>query len=157
MEDQTINPEDVGNAEDILGLNDAPEAPVVEPTETVEKEAPVAVKIKEHGIQNTKELIQMGAATAKIIKQAKENDGAYSAMDLPLLINLFPTMGPALDDIASVPAELKDLDADELKELLQFGAAHIGEAYSDSPALIAKVEAVLGVGLAIAKAVKAFG
>ena len=142
----------------LAGESEAPaEMPVAEEkVEEAPAEMPVAVSSKKVGIQNTKELIQLGAAAAKVVREAKQNDGMYSVNDLPLLMQMFPVMGPALDDVSEVPKELKDIDAEELKELLSFGAAHIGGAYSDSPELLEKVEAALSVGLALANAVKVF-
>ena len=137
-------------------VDEAPSNPELSEEQNKLAEKPLNAVAQEKGIKNLKELIQLGAAAAKVVREAKRNDGKYSATDLPLLMNLFPVMGPAMEDVSEVPAELKDLSMDELKVLLSFGAAHIGEAYSEDEELVEKVEAVLGVGLALVKAVKVF-
>ena len=70
-----------------------------------------------YDIKNSKEVILLAFGLAKTIKEAKENDGKIDFMDASLLMALFPKFGPAFEDIALVPAELKDLSVEESEEL----------------------------------------
>jgi hypothetical protein len=69
------------------------------------------------GIQETKELLKLvigaGNAASKIAA-----DGKVDVADLPYLMALFPLVGPGLEKIDQVPAELKDLDSAEGAELI---------------------------------------
>lgn len=75
--------------------------------------------------KNTKECLKLVFALAKALKEAKSNDGKISVQDLTLAIGVFPHVGPALEEIEKVPAELKDCDAAEATDLLKFSAAHL--------------------------------
>lgn len=101
-----------------------------------------------HGVKETKDVLALVFALAKVLKAAKENDGVINAADLVLLVNAFPAMGPAFDGIELVVEELKDLDLEESRELLVYAAAHLGEAF-DSPELLAKVEKGVAAALAL--------
>ena len=105
------------------------------------------------GTKETKEALQLAFAIAKIVKEAKANDGIFSANDLMLLTALFPSIGPAVDGLGKIPSELKDLDSEETKDLLKFTAAHLGGMFA-SEEMVAKVEAGLELALAINKMIK---
>lgn len=76
------------------------------------------------GVQNVVEIIQFGAAVAKAIKEAKENDGKIDFKDVGLLFPVAPLVVPMIDGIGQVPKELGDLDDAELAVLL----AEVGKA-----------------------------
>lgn len=120
----------------------------------VEEAVVEAPKEKKKGNKETKDVLALGFAFAKSYKAAKA-DGQINSMDLPLLISAFPALGPALEGASEVPAELKDLDLSEVKDLLSFSAAHLSES-ADSEALKRKVEKSLNLGLAIVDLLKEF-
>lgn len=111
-------------------------------------------KEKKKGNKETKDVLALGFAFAKAYKAAKA-DGQVNSMDLPLLVSAFPALGPALEGIDQVPAELKDLDLEEVGDILAFSAAHLSES-ADSESLKRKVEKSLKLGLAVLDLVKEF-
>jgi len=115
----------------------------------------VVVEKPQLGTKETEEAMKLGFAVAKVLKQAKANDGKISSNDLMLLTNLFPHFGPAFEGIDQVPAELKDLDEAEVKRLLTVASAHLGEVL-DKEELVRKVEKALKVALAIVDLVGEF-
>lgn len=108
-----------------------------------------------HGIKNTKEMLKLGADMANVLKQAKENDGKVDLKDLPLVIGLAGSFGPALDDANLVVPELKDLQGDEGKELLEYLGKELDGTFTDKE-LLKKISAALAWGVATAELVKAF-
>jgi hypothetical protein len=117
-----------------------------------EKEAKEAAVL---GTKDTEEAMKLGFAVAKVVKQAKENDGKFSSADLMLLTQLFPHFGPAFEGLDKIPAELKDLDEAEVKHLLNVAAAHLGGVLGKEE-LVRKVEKALKVALAIVDLVGEF-
>jgi len=141
-----VVPEDSAASED---SSDAQSEPSFE--EKVENaEAKNEVK---KGTKNTEEVLALVFGLGKVLKQAKKNDGKFSSADLVLLTQLFPHFGPAFDEVGEVPAELKDLDTEEVKRLLTVSAAHLGDAV-DSEELMEKVEKGLAAALALLAFVK---
>lgn len=108
-----------------------------------------------HGIKNTKEMLKLAIAIAVILKQAKENDGKININDLPLLIRLSGSFGPALDDAKLIIPELKDLDSDEAKELIAYFGQELDGKYTDKE-VVRKINASIAWGLATAELVAAF-
>lgn len=104
------------------------------------------------GIENVKELMKLGFEGAKVVKLAKA-DGEIGVEDAALLMALVPHLGPAFTDIDQVVPELKDMDAAERQELLQFAAAELGEVLEEEK-LVERVEAALRVGIAVNDLVK---
>jgi hypothetical protein len=80
----------------------------------------------ELGIKNSKEVLRFAFALGNAVKQAKANDGKIDIMDLPLLMQVIPLMGPAFEDINQVPKELKDLSVEEGKELQDMIVSEFG-------------------------------
>ena len=117
------------------------------------EEKQAAKEEKESVKEDTEEVLKLVFALAKVVKQAKSNDGQFAANDLVLLTQLFPHVGPAFDELGDVPKELKDLDAEEAKRLLVVSAAHLGDAV-DSKELAEKVEKGLAAALALLDFVK---
>lgn len=102
-------------------------------------------------IKETKELLVFLFTLGKVAKEAKENDGKFSYLDTVLLMKLLPQVGPALEGIDQVPAEMKDLDSMEVGELTALiGAEIVGVTTKEK--LIAQITA----GLELAKALHAF-
>lgn len=134
----------------------------VKPTE-VEKKAlsaqaeaskkAAAIAKASFGVKETKEMLQLAFGMAKIVREAKANDGMFSSADLVLLTQLFPLFTPALDGASLIVKELKDLDQDEINDLLKFTASNLGGVF-DSKEMVAKVEAGLELALAISKMVR---
>ena len=78
-------------------------------------------------IKNSKEVLIFAFSLGMTIKEAKKNDGKIDMLDMPLLMSVIPTIGPAFEDISIVPKELKDLsiaEAQELQDIIieKFGA-----------------------------------
>jgi len=106
------------------------------------------------GIKEVKDALAMVFAFGKIFKQAKENDGVINAADLSLMVGAIPSMGPAFEGIDKIPAELKDLDMEEVKELLIYSSAHLG-GHFESEELKEKVEKGLAAVVAMLEFYKA--
>lgn len=70
------------------------------------------------GIEQSKKLLSELAAAAKEIELVLE-DGKVSLLDLRHAPALFADVKAAVDALSGVKEELKDLDKDELQELLQ--------------------------------------
>lgn len=105
------------------------------------------------GIKNTKELMIFGMQLGLAGKMAMA-DGKLSVADLGLVAKVFPHIGPAVDDIGDVPAELKDIDADEAQELLMEAARQIPNV-TDSKRLGLIVIKSIKVALSVGELVKA--
>lgn len=137
---------------------------VVEESAVEEKEVKSAVETQEAkeakeaavlGTKETEEAMKLGFAVAKVIKEAKENDGKISSNDLILLTQLFPHFGPAFEGMDKIGAEIKDLDDAEIKHLLTVAASHLGGVL-EKEELVRKIEKSLKVALAIVDLVGEF-
>lgn len=78
------------------------------------------------GIKETKEVCDLVVDIAKVILEAKKNDGKFSIEDIGLLLKLIPSLSPAFADMNKIPAELKDLSAEEGIELISHVATRLG-------------------------------
>lgn len=98
-------------------------------------------------------LVDLALTGVDVAKKALA-DGHVGLEDLGLLIALVPAVGPAIDGIGEVPAELKDLSADEAQAL----AAHVmAKLVVEDAKARAIVEASLGMvaaSLKLAAAIK---
>lgn len=112
-------------------------------------------------IKNLKELV---SAVAKSVKAGLSiaADGKIALDDLGAIIALAPVVGPAIEGIDQLPAEIKDMNQEELAELL----AHISsELVVDNPkaqliiekslALLPKLASVYASGKELVAAIKA--
>lgn len=72
------------------------------------------------GIKDTKEVLALGAALTRVVFEAKRNDGVIDIKDLPLVITTLPTITPALDGVGNILDEIKDLDQQEIQELIEY-------------------------------------
>lgn len=92
-------------------------------------------------IKETKELIVLILEVGKATKKSFE-DNKFEASDFANYFSVIPKLQPAFDGISNVPAEIKDMDTDELNELLAMVAPEVGEL-ANAPKLVAQVEAAL--------------
>lgn len=102
-------------------------------------------------IKDTKELVTLVAVLAKAFKDAQA-DGRIDATDIAVLIQVIPSLTPALENITNIPAELKDLDAAEVQELADAVKVVVGELGDAKYAEVA--ERAVKAGLAIFEIVK---
>lgn len=68
-------------------------------------------------VKESKEVIALVIATANAINDARA-DGKIDYKDTALILPIIPKIGPAIDNIGEVPAELADLDPTEAAELV---------------------------------------
>lgn len=121
------------------------------PTKKDQEKAPVV----KTDIKDTKEALKLIFSLLKVLKVSKENDGKIDLMDMQNLMMAFPHVSPAIEGADTIVEEIKDLDEEEAKELLDFAMKEIGEAL-DKEELIVKIEKSLKAAVAIFEAVKAF-
>ena len=110
--------------------------------------------VEKRDIKETKEVLALAFAIGKAFINAKKDNGEFDAGDIKHFIALFPVLSPALEGITNLPAELKDLDSDEIKELMTFAAAHLGTLFTDKEDLAAKIEEGLKLAIAITDFIK---
>jgi hypothetical protein len=70
----------------------------------------------EIGIKHTQEMADLVVAIVQGFHAARA-DGKWDVADLPHVLPAFAKLGPALEGFSSLGAELKDLDAEEIKAL----------------------------------------
>lgn len=68
------------------------------------------------GIKETEEVAKLVVEVVKGI-QAARKDGKWDASDIAHLLPVFAVLGPALENFKDVGTEIKDLDAEEIKDL----------------------------------------
>lgn len=122
-----------------------------------ELEAVATLSLKEKikmDTKNTKELIGLVIKTANAIKDAGA-DGKIDIADIGLILPLIPAIGPAVENIASVPAELADMDQAEAQELIDMvkNDLKIGDEHTKN--IIAASLKLVGAGVELIKAIKA--
>lgn len=103
--------------------------------------ASIAAAAADPGIQNSLEVVAFGVALVKAIAAAKANDGKFNLADVPLLFPIIPLIGPAVEDVGHIPAELGALDDAELEVLLEKASELLGGA--NRAATVLKVKAAL--------------
>lgn len=69
-----------------------------------------------YDIKNTKEVLVLAFSIGGAFKAANA-DGKIGYEDIGQLMTVIPSFGSAFEDIAKVPAELKDMSAEEAQEL----------------------------------------
>ena len=106
-------------------------------------------------IKDTKEALDFGFALIGAIKASKESEGGIGINDLGNLVVVLPKFSPAIEGADTIPAELKDLDKDEAKELMEFASMRLGESLNKKE-LVEKIEKALKAVLAVFEAVKAW-
>jgi hypothetical protein len=113
-------------------------------------EAPV----KKYGIENTKEILDLGFGLGEGLKKSKA-DGKLDAGDIVHLIPIINKVEPAIDDAGVSVKELMDLDDDEAKELIVYAGSKLTGVLSDEEVL-EKIEVCLELGISILKTYKVF-
>lgn len=108
----------------------------------------------QYGVKETKEALDLGIALAKLVVDAKA-DGKIGVEDLGLLLNLVPSVGPAVDGMSQVAKEVGELDEQDAADLLAHAAAKLAMELNDEK-LAVKVAASLKVVLALGEAYAAF-
>ena len=83
-------------------------------------------EVVEYGVTETKEAMAMFAGFVKVAELAMA-DGKVNIEDLGHLMVAVPSIGPGVDGISKVAAELGDLTEDEEKEV----KAHIDEKFGE--------------------------
>jgi hypothetical protein len=107
------------------------------------KEAILMTEVK--GTKELTELVDLPLTLAGIVVAARA-DGKIDVLDLPLLFGLAQTVGPALEGIGEVKAELADLSEAEAAALI----AHIEAKWPALGSEKAKVVAAAGLKSAYA-------
>lgn len=97
--------------------------------------------------KETKEALKLVFAFLKVLKEAKNNDGQITVADLPLLVQVFPHIEPAITDIDKVAGELKGLTPERVKDLLVFTSANLAGLVSKADEEL--VEKALKAALAV--------
>lgn len=97
-------------------------------------------------IKNSKEMLNLIFGLGFAIKKSLE-DG----IDVSDTVNLIPVIsqvGPAFDDAGMIVAEMKDLDEEEVEELVALAKSKIGEII-DEEELLEKIELGMKAALAV--------
>lgn len=110
---------------------------------------------KKYSIENLKEALDLAFTIGETVVLAKKNDGKIDYADFPLLMNVFPKVGPAFSDANLILAEIKDLDVEEAKELQDFVLEKFGKII-DKEQLVEQVKLGLEAMVAIYKFVLTF-
>ncbi len=106
----------------------------------------------QHSVKETKEVLDLGFALTAAIIASKESNGGFGMEDMANLMLVWPSVSGAVDNIGAVPAELGELDSEDVKELLDHAKAKLGVHLSDE-VLLKRVSAVLKLVLSGAEAV----
>lgn len=105
-------------------------------------------------IKNLKEVVSLVLSGVTAVKSAQA-DGKIGLEDLALLITLVPSLGPALEGLSDVPAELSDLSAEEVAELAAMVIAAQSVDDAKAKALISGAFKVIGGAVEIIQGLKA--
>jgi hypothetical protein len=109
--------------------------------------------MSQYGVENSKQVLDLIFSLGGAVKTSLA-DGKFDLMDIANFISIFPKLEPALKDISHVPHELKDLDADEAKELQEYLLKKFGEVLGKE-GLVDKINSGLHLALAIHEFVNA--
>lgn len=77
------------------------------------------------GIEETKDVVLFAVLFANALMKTFA-DGKVSLSDLPYFFNVALKLAPALSGMNKVPAEIKDVDENEIKELIQIIKDNLG-------------------------------
>lgn len=112
--------------------------------ETVAAEAVAVVEKK--SVKELKDVVVLLAQIANSSVSALK-DGKVGVEDLSLFLKLIPLLPAAVDGAAQIPAELKDVDAAEVKELADAVVANLALDNEKAALVVSKS---LGVVIALA-------
>ena len=90
---------------------------------------------KKLGIKETKEVLDLGFSALDIavnIGKSGSNISTLLALGMPSIIATLGKVNLAIEDIDQVDDELKDLDENEIEELLQFASKRINKTFSSA-------------------------
>lgn len=103
------------------------------------------------GTKELKEVVDLGLGVVDVLHAAKA-DGKVGLEDIGLLLQLIPVVGPAVQGIDQIPAELADMDVQEASDLV----AHVmAKLLIDDVKAKEVVVAALGLGVSALKLYKA--
>ena len=106
------------------------------------------------GIKGTTEVVDAILTGVSVFQQAKA-DGKIDLSDLGLLLQLIPAIGPVAQDIGGVPAELKDLSAEEAQALVAHIMAKLNIADAHALAVATESLKFAAQGWSLYQAIKA--
>lgn len=92
-------------------------------------------------VKNTKEVIVLVLKSGEAVKKSLA-DGKFDGSDTVHFFSVLSLIQPALEGITLIPAEVKDLDAQEAQELIDLVAADLG-VLANAPKLVAQINAAL--------------
>jgi hypothetical protein len=104
--------------------------------------------------KNLTEMVDLILTAVEVFGDAKA-DGKIDAQDLGLLLKLIPQVGPALDGAAEIPAEVKDLSAEEASALVAHVMAKLTIGDEKARTIVEKALKLGVAGLELAAAIKA--
>ena len=94
---------------------------------------------KKLDMKETNELVLFLFKTGKTVKMAKENDGKIDVNDIVLLVPLMSDIGPAIEGADKIIDEIKDMDEQESKDLIDLVAKETGEVLTGKAELVDKI------------------
>lgn len=108
---------------------------------------------EQKSVKELKECLDLVLAGLEIGVKASA-DGKVDAQDLGHLLMLVPTIGPAMEGIGEIPAELADLSEAEAAELIAHVMAKLAVEDEKARLVIGKGLKVLVAGYDLVKAIK---
>lgn len=106
------------------------------------------------GTKEVKELLDL-ALTGVDVGVKASADGKIDAADLALLLQLVPTVGPAIDGIGEIPAELADLDAAEAADVVAHVMAKLSIADAHARAVTEAALKAIAANYELVQAIRA--
>ncbi len=119
--------------------------------ESAEVAAPAVEPAPVVGVKETLEALDLALVAAKVLREVLA-DGKISIIEMLAFLKIRSAIGPAIDGLGKVPAELKDLSPSEVSEIVAHVMAKLDVGNSKA---IAIAEASLGVIAAAVKLEKA--
>ena len=137
----------LGSTPESAGSSEAPQTESTEASDPSPDLPAETAPQKSYGIQETRDVVKLGACVAKALVGALE-DGKLGLSDLIHLVPVGKALPAAIKGISQVPAELKDLSEKESAELNRFIEGYTGDCKSEKAA-----ESIMLAGIHIARAV----
>ncbi len=95
------------------------------PAEVPAPEAPVMEPAVETGVKETKEVLDLALVVESVLREVLA-DGKIGFLEVLKILKIRSALNPAIEGLAQVPAELKDLDAAEAAELTTHVMSQLG-------------------------------
>jgi hypothetical protein len=105
------------------------------------------------GVKDLTDVIDLALAAVNVVQSAKK-DGHIGVEDLGLVLQLIPLAGPALDGVGQIPAELKDLSAEEAAQVVAHLGAKLGIEDSKAMHIAEAALKVAASGYSLVKAIQ---